>query len=159
MSKKKKRIIHFVLFTFLSLTLSAHTAFADSLVTGGCYVTVGTSELGKVTIYIPIEYQENWAFINGLPVSTSNSTITGYILTSAGAGRYAVRIYNYCNGWQYRTYGSSTSPYYDLTVNAYFPQESSIFIKKYRSNTSNLIFYTLVLLLGVSVVSIFFRRS
>lgn len=155
---KKKRLSFCILFSLFFL-FTSNVAFADSLVTGGCYVTVGTSELGKVTIYFPSDYQESWAFINGLPVHTANSTITGYILTSSGTGRYAVRMYNYCNGWSYRTYGSSTSAYYDLTVNAYFPQESSIFVKKYRSNTTNLILYSLILLVGVSVVSIFYRRS
>lgn len=127
-------------------------------VTGGTYVTVGTRQLGKVTIYFPKEYEENWAFINGLPVSTSNSSVTGYILNSDGSGRYTVRMYSYANGWEYRSYGSSTT-WYVLDVNTYFPKESNIFVKKYRSNTLNLILYTALLLVGVSIIGTFFRKS
>lgn len=156
MSKKRKISLLTFIICFLLLSSSA---FADSLVTGGYYVTVGTRELGKVTIYFPSDYQDDWAYINGLPVTTANSTITGYILTSTGTGRYTVRMYNYCNGWSYRTYGSSTSTYQDLTVNAFFPKESSIFVKKYRGNTQNIILYVLVAFGCISVIGLFFKRS
>lgn len=155
MNKKKILTLLFI----LSFSLLSQTAFADSLVTGGYYVTVGTRELGKVTIYFPSDYQDDWAFINGLPVSTANSTITGYILTSSGTGRYTVRMYNYMNGWSYRTYGSSTSTYQDLTVNAYFPKESSIFVKKYRGNTNNYLLYSVLIFGCISVIGLFFKRS
>ena len=111
-----------IIFSLTLILLFPCVANADSLVTGGSYVTVGTSELGKVTIYFPVDYNDGWAFINGLPVHSYNSTITGYILNSNGTGRYAVRMYNYCNGWEYRTYGG-TGTYSQLHVNAYFPQK------------------------------------
>ena len=148
----------FPIVVFITLILSFNVAFADSAVLGGSYVTVGTTELNKVTIYFPYDYNDGWCFINGLPVHQYNSTITGYILNSNGTGRYAVRMYNYCNGWEYRTYGG-TGTYSTLHVNAYFPQESSIFVKKYHGSTENYILYGIILLMGILCVSIFYKRS
>lgn len=152
-----KRIL--LLFCIFVLLFSSATVFADVEVSGGTYVTVGTSQLGKITIYIPKEAEENWCFINGLPYYTGTSTLTGYVLNNSGGGKYTIRIYNYINGWDYRTYGSSTSTYQALTVNAYFPKESNIFVKKYRSNTQNLLLYSVIVIAGISIINIFFKRS
>lgn len=157
-SHGKRYIITLLAVSCVFLSVS-YTASAAASTEGGVYFTVLTSQLSKVKIYVPAENRDRWMLIDGLPVSTSGSTVYGYILDSSGDLRYTVRFYSYDDLYNYRNYGSSTQQYQSLNPTLYYPDESNINIVTLKTDTSLLTVYILLAILGCIPIIVMFRRS
>lgn len=73
---------------------------------GCCFITVSGGSLGGVDIYIPVNYISGYLTLqNGIPFNASNSTVSGYVLSSSGDIRYQVRWPAWSTA-EYRTYDS-----------------------------------------------------
>lgn len=156
-SHGKKVFILLLLVVCLTFGMGIKTK-ADAKLEGGCYITVLTSQLQKVRIYLPAENRDRWMLIDNIPVSTSGSTVYGYILNSSGDLRYTVRFYSYDDLYNYRDYGSSYN-YANLTPLVYYPKESNINIITLKTDTNLLILYVLLGILGCIPIIVMFRRS
>ena len=152
-----KVFIMLLVFVTVSLSVSLKASAAAST-EGGVYFTVLTSQLQKVKIYVPAENRDRWMLIDGLPVSTSGSTVYGYILNSSGDLQYTVRFYSYDDLYNYRLYGSNQN-YSSLNPTLYYPKESNINIITLKTDTSLLTVYILLAILGCIPIIVMFRRS
>lgn len=101
---------------YLTNPEEASTYSVGDVLSGGAYFSVNTQQLGRVKIYIPIDYQEgSFAYDNrGNLVNIRASTITGYILDGT---QYTVR-WNTFDAPQYRlvNYSGTGNQYQDLTI-------------------------------------------
>lgn len=76
---------------------------------GCCFITVSGGSLGSVDIYLPVNYISGYLTLkDGIPFNASNSTVSGYVLSSSGDIRYQVRWPAWSSA-EYRAYDSGYS--------------------------------------------------
>lgn len=145
-------IIALLLSVFLLLPIPVHAA-----VSGGTYLTVDTTELGTIKIYIDDTYKDSFGVNgSGIPLLLRGSSITGYTLNSNDQQQYRITIGSYGNDWQYRN-ASGTTTTYTLHVLSWDRDNSNIVVSGVDFDYSLLVSY-LILFFGLLIVIILWSK-
>lgn len=120
---------------------------------GGTYLTVLTSELGTIKVYIDDTYKDEWGFDGTAPIFVRTSSIYGYVLANNSTS-YRITINPFSTTWQYRVTQGNQYYTYDLNVIGFNEDASTIRIQGSFPDINMLFICLLVLIIGLQVVQV-----
>lgn len=160
----QKVLVILVVFAIIGAVSGNAFAYGDdapstNIVGGSCYIEMQTSQLGRITVYFPVTYQDSYFSIrsDGQLVNITNSTLTGYF--RYGSSEYTFRCTTFSTP-QYRLTNGSGS-YVNLTVNGVYNSNMTLlesFPTQFSFHTSSFDLIELFLM-GVCVLCLFMKRS
>lgn len=146
-----------IIVTILFLFFMSVRSYADSNIKGGNFLRLDTNELGTIDVYISSNHVSDFMSVNDLPVNMYSSTVYGYVFNSNGHPSYTIYFYSLDSTYGYRVYGTSYNTN-TLTVSNWKKSESTLSIKEFSSSYERIITYVLIGVLGILVISIFYKR-
>ena len=150
-----KKIICIIIVIFLLILPSS--VFAYSLPDNCFYVDCQTTELGRITIYIPSNMSKYFSASGTSFINTYSSTITGYGIVSGT--EYTFRFPTFQLP-EYRYYSGSYSNYATLTITEIYSSnlrflDETDFLKYPQADMFNLIF----LCIGGFILCLLFMKK